>query len=623
MKGQTVSLEGASKRESSISSDIGKTTVILDKQETSRNIQMADAGFEVQINIYKKDGMLVASAKKDHVKDFLDSHVKQANFLKLGDHEYCYNEPHSGMSASKPSADCTLNANLVLSNLSICVETESAEDDIVKRIVPVSVSSEKSSGKFNTAITFTPVASNVAKVLPSDIQNKSNQNPKQIDVCDLTLKKNLTEPIFGKSTNLRSVECPKLSRGNIKLLLKFLDDPEHNIKDLAFMTLLATSSLPYDKSYVLTPQLLRWSKLLTKRKIGSTDVLCLCDSQKIILPKEEYKAVVMEAHLGSGRFDESKITKNKVQHNSYAQTIELIESNYGVGEKEFGMSKSFIYQVISTCTKCTSEDLKQELDSNVIFDPDIFNESRNFDLNEAPLTMAWGRPPPGSIWFNQKGLADQRDHYSKLLGVINELGLDLGATAQGCEISKDRLMTKLYCAERLILDEKEKLFKSREKYTNTSTFFVDYQELEETYLELGRLDLFLYDVNCLLPRSRLTRNEHFFDMVNETAQKILDKQSEAEKKELMKLLSRNVFQPTAEPMSSTPQIIQNDIGKLGNISSKSKHSTCSVGSVSKRPRTSNVVLAKKVSSARPIPSTDCTARPNVVDALRDHDYTDW
>lgn len=74
-----------------------------------------------------------------------------------------------------------------------------------------------------------------------------------------------------------------------------------------------------------------------------------------------------------------------------------------MGEKEFGMSKSFIYQVISTCTKCTSEDLKQELDSNVIFDPDIFNESRNFDLNEAPLTMAWGRPPPGSIWFNQKG----------------------------------------------------------------------------------------------------------------------------------------------------------------------------------------------------------------------------
>ncbi|XP_057290824.1 uncharacterized protein LOC130613506 [Hydractinia symbiolongicarpus] len=400
MKGQTVSLESASKRESLISSDIDKTNVILDNQETFSNIQMTDADFEVQINVYKKDGPLVSSAKKDHVNNFLDSHVKQVNFQKLGDHEYCYNKPHSGMSASKPSADCTLNTNLLLSNLSTCVETESAEDDIV---VPVSVSSEESSGKFNTAVTFTPVASNVAKVLPSDIQNKSNQNPKQIDVFDLTLKKNLTEPIFGKSTNLRSVECPKLSRGNIKLLLKFLDDPEHNIKDLELMTLLATSSLPYDKSYVLTPQLLRWSKLLTKRKIGSTEVLCLCGSQKIILPKEEYKSVVMEAHLGSGRFAESDITNNKVQHNSFAQTIELIESNYGVGEKEFGMSKSFIHQVISTCTKCTSEDLKQELDSNVIFDPDILNESRNFDLNEAPLTMAWGRPSPGSIWFNQKG----------------------------------------------------------------------------------------------------------------------------------------------------------------------------------------------------------------------------
>ncbi|XP_057306213.1 uncharacterized protein LOC130644570 [Hydractinia symbiolongicarpus] len=544
---------------------------------------------------------------------------------EISHHEHCFVEPNSINFSTKLPTGC----NFPSSNPATCVENNPANNDILKSTAILSVASNKTSEE-TTAATFSSVPSNVVVVLPSNSQTKSNRNLKQKNICDLVLEKKVWKPQVDRS-NLKRVYYPQLNKRHIKLLLKFLNDPENNVKDPLIMTLLRTSRIPYNKSHSLASQLVKWSKLLTKRKIGSKEKLCLRGSQKIILPKEKYRAIIMEAHLATGRFSRS----DNAEHNSYERTVLLIKSHYAVGEKEFGMNKYLIYECIANCTGCTCNDKllpplsevisysfvssrqDTEMNKTIVFsDPDALNESRHVDLNESPLTMMWGRPSTGSIWFDQKGLAGQKDHYSKLLGVINEVGLDLGATAQGCKRSKERLMTKLYCAEKLVKDEREKLLTNSAVNNNKSTFLVDFQELQKKYLEIGRLDLFLYDVNCILRKYNLSKNEHFSTLVNETVQKLQAKQCEAETKELMVKLqkTKTPFEFTAKATSTNPTIISTGINKLKQ-------------SVPKCQSSLNVIKHFYLISNKTVPSmaptTPVLQSPDAKVALGDHTYTDW
>ena len=45
-------------------------------------------------------------------------------------------------------------------------------------------------------------------------------------------------------------------------------------------------------------------------------------------------------------------------------------------------------------------------------------------------------------------------------------------------------------------------------------FMNDYLKLQDTYVGIGQLDLFLYDVNLLAIKYNLTKNELFMQVVN-------------------------------------------------------------------------------------------------------------
>lgn len=82
------------------------------------------------------------------------------------------------------------------------------------------------------------------------------------------------------------------------------------------------------------------------------------------------------------------------------------------------------------------------MNKTIVFsDPDALNESRHVDLNESPLTMVWGRPSTGSIWFDQKGnCCCTVLFYSKPLNLLeldNQPGISKG--------NKHCLFFQLYC----------------------------------------------------------------------------------------------------------------------------------------------------------------------------------
>lgn len=264
-------------------------------------------------NTLKNTNSFLTDAKVDVTNTTVNSGISH--------HGHCFLEQTSINSPTKLPTGC----NFLSSNPSSCVENTPASNDIVKSTATLSVASNKTSEE-TTAATFSSVPSNVAVVLPSNSQDKSNQNLKRKNICDLSSEKKVWKPQVDNS-NLKRVYYPQLNRRHIKLLLKFLNDPENNVKDPLIMTLLRTSRIPYNKSHSLASQLVKWSKLLTKRKIESKEKLCLRGSQKIILPKENYRAIIKDAHLATGRFsrsDNSMTEDDYAEHNSYERTVLLV-----------------------------------------------------------------------------------------------------------------------------------------------------------------------------------------------------------------------------------------------------------------------------------------------------------
>jgi len=348
----------------------------------------------------------------------------------------------------------------------------------------------------------------------------------------------------GALKRIRITSRPPLSRKLICIMIDFLIQEDRRpvpddtpVWTRSWLELLAedTELGQYTKGLSIKQRFLNWLKVLDVFVTeDGVHQLCIAGSNRIVPSKEEFRKIIRDAHRSTGEFESSSAEKqcgamqskgNPKKHNSIEKCIKMIKAKYAFGNKEFGLRKIYVYKEVLRCPECHHDGKMKTVRRSIIdepelIDPDFGNEMNFIVLEDAPMCMALKGPSQSSVWYNQSDLANEDSVYKKLLGVIEEIGIEVGKTIQKDTDSEERLVTKICCAEKLIHDLKKGAEKDFAFRIPSSHFFQDYDRLAKEFVAIGDTALYLQDMNYLASIYRRFRNDELVERMNSTLKEL-------------------------------------------------------------------------------------------------------
>lgn len=284
------------------------------------------------------------------------------------------------------------------------------------------------------------------------------------------------------------------------------------------------------------------------------DVLVSKRTRKIIIPVEDAEKIVRRAHFFGANKKTSGIIVGitKRNHCSYSKTLSVLAKDFAVNRREFGINKLLIKKVIdqclcalaelssddgSTCTSGVSSQKRQKnprgskasvksvctssvksggtstektsgtstekssgiskLKSNESYSPPVVHEPR-FSSMVAHI------PDQQCIWYGRHSIASCTNRFTKLLLVMNEIKGEMALAVRGNAEAKQRLETKLYCAQLLIKDYlksvQQSLHVNNDEASQIPTSHLE--NLQQEYNEASQASLFNSDLENILTSVR-------------------------------------------------------------------------------------------------------------------------
>ncbi|XP_067055781.1 uncharacterized protein [Acropora muricata] len=247
------------------------------------------------------------------------------------------------------------------------------------------------------------------------------------------------------------------------------------------------------------------------------DVLVYRRTGKIIVPIEEFEAVIKKVHSEG--------------HGDAKKTFSLVQQKYTVGHRDFGIDKSIINVVVETCPVCLmgtrfkrSNGIKNGSSCHLVNDK-LPHLGFNGKCSSETLSMVANVPDSKCMWFDKSVLSATLDFNSKLQGLVTELRGEIGTTLRGSKDARERLLRKISIAQFIVkehrisspplpteipeynqkfIDDMKSLLENYRQQDKEKLFRADMELLAEAYREAGYTDLFVESVEALI-RSLLAR----------------------------------------------------------------------------------------------------------------------
>lgn len=212
-----------------------------------------------------------------------------------------------------------------------------------------------------------------------------------------------------------------------------------------------------------------------------TEVLVYRRTGKIILSVEDFEAVVRQVHCE--------------RHLDWKKTMDLLQKRYTVSGRDFGIDRHTIRLVLETCPECLKK--RSLVSQNGLDDLQCSRQCNGFRFPNS-YSMVAHMPDLECIWFDSKGVGPQRDWFSQLMSVLNEIRGEIGATCRNNKEAKDRLITKICFAQNLVRAQKTVCEEAFHTSDCNQVFVNDMGKLYQEYKTAGRQKQYVSDMVMLM-----------------------------------------------------------------------------------------------------------------------------